>query len=335
MRRAGIECEMISFEQATQIVFENDEYCKQADIVILQRNVFGPVMTKIAYLKAMDKVVAVDLDDAYHLISADTGLPSAEFWRHGIITQPDGKRGVVDPMPIFCLETSVKLSGAVISPSQVILDDWKRFGVKGYYIPNYLDLSLYPLNTPMPYKEPDAIYIGGGGSLGHIISWKGSGVREALAKLMTEDKRVHLMLFGDERVQTIFKDVRPSQVTPMGWVPYASYASKLQMLDLGVIPLSGEYDRRRSYIKPLEYSCLGLPWIATDMEPTQNDDLFGMRVENTAEAWYKALKVAVDNLDIVKEKARDKMQTIREKYSIDNNVPEILKTYERIIRESK
>jgi glycosyltransferase involved in cell wall biosynthesis len=107
------------------------------------------------------------------------------------------------------------------------------------------------------------------------------------------------------------------------------------MLDLGVIPLSGEYDRRRSYIKPLEYSCLGLPWIATDMEPTQNDDLFGMRVENTAEAWYKALKVAVDNLDIVKEKARDKMQMIREKYSIDNNVPEILKTYERIIRESK
>jgi glycosyltransferase involved in cell wall biosynthesis len=335
MRRAGIPCESIDFQVFSNPVYEKDDYIIDADIIILQRNIFGPIVNKVSYLRAMGKTVLVDLDDAYHLMTSETGLEDQSgFWHMGIVTR-DGKKTTINPTPITFLEWGVKLAGAVGTPSKVLCQDWVKFGVRTYYLPNYVDLRFYPLDKRPPYKEPGKIYIGGGGSLGHRLSWTKSGVQEALVRLLGENHNVTLVWTGDEKIQTFFKDIRPSQRVPMGWIPYASYARSLSILDLGIIPLAGEYDRRRSYIKPLEYATMGIPWVGTDMEPNRNKDLGTLVVPNTPEAWYDTLKSAVDNIGTLKQEAVARRQSIRETYSIDARVPEIIKTYEKVIKESK
>lgn len=327
-RRAGIPCEQLHIEQWMDPL--EDEFTKNADLVIFQRNVFGFALNKLLYWRSLGKPIVLDLDDAYDLMKEDTGSPSSSFWEHGVQMDEKGNRTQLNPKPIELLRWGAKIIGAVSSPSQVILDDWKKFGVRTYHLPNYLETDIY--NRVEVYKEKGRIFIGGGGSMGHVKSWRDSGIREALAKICKEDDRLIVVFAGDGRVYGKL-DVSTSHKAPLGWVPPALYNRSLSMFDFGLVPLAGEYDRRRSWIKPAEYAIMGIPWIGSKYEPNENVPS-GQLVINGQEDWYDALKEMIEQLPDRQARAQANIPYVIEKYDIDKNFNKLLATYERIIEES-
>ena len=60
---------------------EADQLCSQADVIVVERNLFGPVLTAIMHWKAQGKGVIANFDDAYHLLPEDN--LSHDFWMDG------------------------------------------------------------------------------------------------------------------------------------------------------------------------------------------------------------------------------------------------------------
>jgi glycosyltransferase involved in cell wall biosynthesis len=329
LRRAGYHVEIMDVEKWKSIDAKKDAASITADLIILQRNAFDVAINKISYWKAMGKAVVVDLDDAYELMTEATGAPSYEFWKYGRVEQ-NGKPATISPKPIEQLKWGVKIAGAVSSPSNVILDDWDKYGVRKYFIPNYLQMDVYKRHPV--HKELGKIYIGGGGSMTHLESWRSSGVTKALQQICKKYPQVMVVVCGDQRVCGTL-GVKATQIAYSGWQPYMLYSKSLSYLDIGLLPLSGEYDRRRSSLKAAEYIIMGIPWIASDLEP-YHDMKCGLVVKNTVEEWFSNMEAIINSLEELKPYVEaDRIEAIKE-FDIDLHVGDLIKTYERIINEN-
>jgi hypothetical protein len=333
--RAGIEADVIRLEEWNARGERATKMTEAADIIFFQRNVFNDTVPTIFYWRSRGKRLVVDLDDAYEQMTEETGCPTFKFWKKGVVEQKqaDGttKEVKLFPQPIDVLKYGVKIASAVSSPSQLICQDWTPY-TKSYWFPNYIDLENYQ-RVPT-YREPGAIYLGWGGSMTHLISWTASGAADAVTQICREDPRLILVLSGDPRIERFF-DIPKKRRMALAWAHQPVFVSRLSFFDIGLIPLHGEYDRRRSWIKAAEYSVMGIPWIGSDMEPTRDGvPETGLRVQNTTEAWYNALKTYVDNIDSIKEAAAASIGKSQAYFSIDANVGNLISLCERIINET-
>ena len=329
----------------------------EADVIVFQRNVIVPeVWHSMDYWRALGKTVLVDLDDHYPNIPASN--PAFAYW----IANSLG----MDPDPIARLRTGLEKADALISPSPVILADWRDV-VPGYWWPNYPRLQEYeklapkrggmdiefgydisdpqkPLLTTKPREGTDGnIYIGWGGSISHVDSFVYSGVLEGLRKVLEEFPNVFFKFCGHEtRLNYLFEAlprvIRQDGVLPRDWPHVVS------SLDIGLAPLDMReasdntgannhgfsYDERRSWLKLVEYLCAGVPFVATDSAPYRPLARFGSLVQNTPEHWYTAIKSVVQSLRWFREDADKSRAYALKHYTIENNARALLDLYEKI-----
>ena len=330
LRRAGHDAHMMRIEEWDKSNEKAIKLTQAADIIFVQRNLFNETLGEVFYWRAKGKVVVADVDDSYKDMTEETGSPSYAYWIKGKIKEGD-KEYILSPTPQEMLTFGAKLCGSLSSPSELICEDWKKI-VRTYWFPNYLDLSLYKRNTNFRH-DPGAIHIGWGGSMTHLVSWIASGAAEAVSQLINENPMIKFVHVGDPRCERLFKIPAKNRLCGV-WIPQPSFGAKLSSFDIGLIPLSGEYDRRRSWIKTAEYSVMGIPWIGTDMEPTRSVDT-GLRVKNTAEDWYKALKLYTENIEAFQDAAAANIEASKERFDIDLHTDELVTLFEKIIKEAK
>ena len=230
-----------------------------ADVMIWQRNVLDtPMYDACDYWRALGKIVIADLDDHYANIPASN--PAYPFWTTNV--------NEMDPIPVERLKEGLRHVDALMSPSQVILDDWKDVA-PGYLWPNYPALGDYqklPRREPgdpdigFDYKmidDPDKpgekkpefvmaersgtvgnIYIGWGGSISHVDSFFYSGVIPALRRLMGERPNVHFKLGGyDDRLNFMFDKLPKGQVVRQRGVDPSHWSQVVASFDIGIAPM--------------------------------------------------------------------------------------------------
>jgi glycosyltransferase involved in cell wall biosynthesis len=234
----------------------------------------------------------------------------------------------MNPIPLEQLAYGLKLVHGLTSPSQVILDDWQHLQSVRRWVPNYYHPRFYR-SKPVPHE---GIIIGWAGSATHLNSWRSSGIAEGLRQVMKKYDNVFLAIGGDKRAFSQV-DVQPARKLFIAGTPYALFHETLSRFDIGVIPLAGEYDRRRSFIKTLEYTAMGIPWAGTDWEPNR-EIRTGTLVANTADAWFDAL----DNL--IANYAERKVEIgankhLAERYDITKNARCIVNAYKDIYSLAK
>lgn len=302
-----------------------------SDLIIIQRNLFLDMMPEVFYWQTRGKSVVVDYDDAYSFMDDETGSPSVDFWKRSILKTDDGKETKLDPSPLDCIKRGSAVCGVVTAPSKLICDDWKDVA-KVIHFPNYIDADLYNIKSHI-FHPADKIFLFWGGSLTHMKSWQRSGAAEAVAKIMKEFKNVDIILVGDSRISK-FINAPTGRKWVLGWSPNATFINRLSVADIGLAPFFGEYDRRRSWIKSLEYTTMGIPWIGSDMEPCWELQSTGRLVKNTVDEWYQAIHHYVTNYDGIKEIARSNIR-IGEALTIQNNGYALEKLMEKLIAEAK
>jgi hypothetical protein len=111
----------------------------------------------------------------------------------------------------------------------------------------------------------------------------------ALGKLCREFPRlqVHLQPAYPEVISAFGKT--GVRFVTGNWQTFETWPKTVGTFDIGVAPLSGEYDRRRSLLKTLEFATAGIPWVATDEAPYKESE-GGLRIPNKSSAWYGALR---------------------------------------------
>lgn len=339
LQRAGHKVNIIHVRQW----MEQSEFCRKvcadADIIHLQRVLITETHNMIRYWRSLGKAVTCDWDDGYRLIHPTNA--AAKFWLDGEVTvNLPGNISYsrkLDEHPIEQFTKGLELCTAGITPSEVLSKSWADTAPT-FVVKNYLDAELY--QTANKQDNSPNIILGWGGSLSHTESFRDSGVEEALQQILQERDNVYLAIIGDERVVKQLP-VPMSKVKFMPYVPWWEWQKVLMWYDIGLAPLAGDYDDRRSSLKVEEYLLSGLPFVASKSpvyEPFWDVDsgrfvqhghdlhTYNERVKD----WYDSTIDVIDNLWHYRELA-EKNIAIGEEYSIDNNVDTIINTYQQII----
>lgn len=328
---------MIDVHGFTEGTEESVEKVKEADLIVIQRLGLANVIPRMMEAQANGKVVVIDLDDAYHFMPPT--VRAYKFWHEGLITVqgPDGKpqQGKMAVSPIEQLEWGIKLAHGMTTPSPTIAKDWEKFNDNTWVVPNYIASQHY-----LPYKKrrqiPEQITIGWGGSHSHFDSWKKTNIVEALRRICANNTRVRIYICGgNKEILGLFKsDDFQGRVVEYKWVPHNEWPRMLSKFDIGLVPLSGRYDARRSWIKTLEYTLMGIPWVGTKAPPTEELGDYGYRVTNSVGGWEKGIQGIIDDLEGARARV-DAGFEVAQRADVTNHTSQLLDIYMDIYKTIK
>jgi len=295
-----------------------DELCADADVIVLQRGAMPPAWDAVRYWRSRGKVVLADIDDGY--IQLPEHHPSFNFWHRRTPAQPNGRPAILD------MAAGLRLVDGLVSPNQLILDDWnKQTAVRTAYLPNYPDLRVYQAKSSRSPADDGTTWIAWGGSASHLQSFTDSGIIYALARVLSKRPQTRLVYCGSDPRPLDAVPLRESQKMHMAWRPYREWPWLLANFDIGLIPLAGPFDDRRSTIKPMEHSLMGVPWIASKSPAYAGLEAYGNFVDNTPDAWAEALAGMIDHGPDEKTLRRARKWALSQ--DIDDHVDGIVNTY--------
>jgi glycosyltransferase involved in cell wall biosynthesis len=315
-----------------QNIPEAQAVLKDADVIVIQRDLWGTTLPLIQYWKDAGKTVIVDFDDAYQYTHPSN--ISYAFWIKGEIqlTYPDGATGsaIMTPPPLEQFRWGLSMCDAVTMPSKVLCKDWSAYA-DTRYLPNYIDAARY---TSVLAQEHEGIIIGWGGSVSHFQSFTESGVLAALKRVCKALPQVKVMICGDKRVADQIT-IPDGQKIFQPFVPVNEWPKVLSNFDIGLAPLQGLYDDRRSWIKVLEYMVMKIPWVASAGAAYQELSEYGRLVKNTPKNWESAILEMVDHLAEAREIARGKSYQYGIAQDVNSNVDAIVNIYQDIVKGRK
>lgn len=313
--------DLIFIDEYTKNTKEKFEKCEKADVIVIQRNAFIPTAIESINWMLEGKRIIVDIDDSYQHMAS--GLHAFKFWHLGIVNTEKGERQL-NYRPLDQLVWSIKLIRYLSSPSEIILGDWEKYDIKTILVPNYIETEKY--RTHMIEDLNGEIHLGWGGSSTHLISFRESGIVNALIRILKKHKNVKLYLTTpDKRVLREFDSVKNS-VTYHDWTTHEKWPELLAKTDIGVIPLAGKYDERRSWIKPLECAVMGIPWLSSYNKSYESIP-GGEFVKNTANWWEEAIDRAISEIKERKQKSLEIAQDM-DRFDVYKQAETIIQTYQ-------
>jgi len=322
--------EAIHINEFVQNTERAQKLVNEADIIIIERNFFGDTLTIMQYWKVRNKNIVAIFDDAYDIMHPQN--PSYPFWTIGELKFKDaqGNEGTtfMKPPPIEQFKWGLNMVKGVQVPSKYLAKDWSKYN-KTYYVHNFLDMHKYMNVRPLYPHPKEEIIVGWCGSMSHYASFHDSGVIQGLVKAARKHPNMKVLIGGDKR---LFDMLEVENKVFQPYVPHPQWVELLKTIDIGLAPLAGEYDKRRSWIKGMEYMALKIPWIATKY-PTY-DELYdyGLMIENGKNSWGDAISDMIVNIDEYRAKAKGEPYDFAVENSAYRKVEEVtIPLYEKLI----
>ena len=272
-----------------------------SEVMLVERELNPDMLRTIRACGA--KRIIVTFDDAYHIIPRE--LERAwNYWR--------GQGHLATFRKVL-----KQVEGAVV-PSRLLADD---YGAD--YLPNYLDPELWP-KTDSPNLENRPIVIGWGGSQGHALTWRDPAFARVLKRITQEFPNVELRIYGAVADNSLQQVNVPFQAQP--WLDFEKWPAEVRQFNIGLAPLNGGYDLRRSNLKLLEYGAAGVPFVATNGGEYRSAP-GGILVSNIAEEWYRALKHLIRNPELRQRLGAAGRKWVEERWFM----PQRVREYERVL----
>jgi hypothetical protein len=315
---------------------ESNDLARAADLIVLQRNLYGPAIARLAYWKAHGKAVVLDIDDSLEdIYPTNSAYP---FWIEGKMLSASGQLASRSGGPALSefLEALPMLHAATM-PSKTLRYRLSKH-LPCYYLPNFPETTHYlmhaervALRTPRP---TDSVIIGWGGSSGHMESFTRSGIIPALHQVLEARPNVTLALQGDPRIGSLFH-LPAGRVIVLPWSDFDAWPKTICSFDIGLAPLAGEFDAYRSWAKVVEYMLCRVPCITSNSPAYADVPTLPSfkRVLNTKSAWTDAL---LDMVDHLADYRAETMVSLAWACSLDvhANVQKILDTYDSILDQA-
>jgi hypothetical protein len=238
-----------------------------ADVIVLQRVTHERMAQAVAVMRAKGITVVVDVDD--DLSSIHPSNPAWQVHRPG--------RG---PHSWHNLALACRTASLVTVSTPALLDVYARHG-RGHVLPNYLPDMYYGL----PREDSD------------VVGWPGSfhshpndpeTIGGAIARLV--DEGASFVMRGDPtgagRAFGLAAD------PPGGPVSVEEWPAAVASLGVGIAPLADtKFNAAKSWLKPLEMSATGVPWVASPRAEYRRLHEMGAGVlADRPRTWYREVK---------------------------------------------
>jgi hypothetical protein len=301
INRSGLHlAHIIDLESFIQMTPEAQKTCVRSDILVIHRYLYGPVLTTIQYWKAREKKVIVDLDLAINYLTPD--MPDYSFWQEGapLVAKP-GKHSSecrIEPVPLEQFKWGLGTVDAATVPSARLANDWSRF-TNIYEIPDFLNTGHYPTHEQTHEGE---VWIGLSHST-HYANFKKSGLAIAMEHICRDYSQVRLVICDPLNGTYAGMKIDPGQIITYSPYFFEEWVRLLLRLDIGLAPVSNDFDLRLSPVNILEFMISKIPWVATRQPAFHPFSRYGLWVQNAPDAWESAILKVMLQLDLYRKKA--------------------------------
>lgn len=281
----------------------------------------------------------VDTSDADVIVGQRVGdansmLSWLKLWRdHKLVWETDDDLWTIDPTNrtaarfytdevLAGIEPAIRVAHMVTVSTPFLADAMRRLNENVVVLPNHVDASL--LEIERPRRGRVTVGWAGGDSHQRDLEMVAPHLRRFFERNPHVD--LHTIGWGSQRAPHEFpKHLRPHVIpNPLhamkvpyrhtGWSPDVTDYYKTIDFDIGLAPLiDSRFNRSKSAIKALEYAVLGIPVIASDVEPYREfvvDGVTGFLIRYEHE-WAARLRDLVHDDDMraemgaaAKERAR-------------------------------
>lgn len=305
--RIGIPAKYLSRRKHEIVMCYVDDldFSNVPEVVLVERNLSTRYVDQLKM--AGVKRIVVTFDDHYGLIRPTQA--AYEYWK---LRWADFK-------------LALTMCNLACVPSNQLVNDFSSY-CKMEYLPNYLDPEIWmtpEVAIPNPERK---IIIGWGGSTGHLESWRDSGILEGIEAVQHTYPSVLLRVYtgGGEIEDMLY--AHNIRFERMPWVKFKNWPAHVRSMDIGLAPLAGPYDQRRSNLKVLEFALSKVPFVCSKEPPY--DHTVGSYYARNARDWAYALSRIIEQL--ISGKTPDDLEASQQwalGYMIDKHIDQ----YERIL----
>lgn len=238
-----------------------------ADVVVMQRVTHGLMAQAVGVMRAKGVTVVIDVDD--DLSSIHPSNPAWAVHRPG-----DG------PHSWHNLALACRNASLVTVSTPALLDVYARHG-RGHVLPNYLPDQYYGL----PRTDSDVI---GWPASFHSHPNDAEPVGGAVARLV--DEGAEFVMRGDSAGAGRAFGLAADPVG--GGVSIEEWPAAVAALGVGIAPLADtKFNSAKSFLKPMEMSACGVPWVASPRAEYARLHKMGAGVlADRPRVWYRELK---------------------------------------------
>jgi hypothetical protein len=262
------------------------------DVMVFQRVSHRFLTQAVPFLREQGVAVVIDIDDDLARVHPSNPAYTALHPKNEYRPRPDGQpsRHSWHNLQAACRDaTLVTCSTPALAA---------RYGAHGRarVIRNYLPEHYYST----PHEDSDLL-----GWPAAIASHPGdpSATGGAIARLISEGRRFHIV--GDPAGVAAAFGVPMAEITGISGVNIYDWPVEVSKLGVGIAPLEDSaFNAAKSWLKPLEMSALGIPWVASPRVEYGRLNAMGagIMVENSRR-WYRELSRLLDSPELRAEVA--------------------------------
>jgi glycosyltransferase involved in cell wall biosynthesis len=285
-----------------QIVFQED--ITFSDVVVFQRqvdiNVYNSVVKKI---QCQGKVVIYEVDD----------------FLHGILKSSPVYADMQPGTPTYTGMTHwLKHVDGVTVTREELRKRYLQYNDNIYVLPNFMDFAIW--NKYKKIENKDKIIIGWAGSQTHYDDL--IYCLDAVAQIVEKYPNVYFKMVG--YCPENFKRRLGSKLIEGTTEEFLTFPKVLQDFDIGLAPLMDcPFNECKSNIKVLEYSCLGIPTVASPVGPYKDTIIHGhnglIAKKNKFSAWTKCIESLIEDERYRKKMGQDAREFVKEYFDIKYN----------------
>ncbi len=250
------------------------------------------------------------------------------LWRRLCIqVLPRAQQTKIEPVPLEQFKWGLSLIDAAVVSSMRLVVDWSPFA-NVYEIPDYLNTDQYPA-----YKQAhERIWIGLANGA-RFTSIKNSGLLTALENICLKYPQVQVILIGSDNNNNPLLNIDPSQMVLQPSNLFNEWVNILLKVDLGLIPIYGDYDLGLGRINLLEFMVSKIPWIASSQPAFREFSRFGRLVANSSDAWETAILKVMDNINDLQLWAAGEPFLFALSQDVNENIDKVLKLFTYILNQ--
>lgn len=229
------------------------------------------------------------------------------------------------PVNLDSIRHCIETASAVTVSTDVLAERMSKINPNVYVLKNYIDEAMLDIQRP----QRDRLTIGWAGAESHLRDIDSCAY--GLKRIMDWHKDIDLHFIGAD-LRFLIKSPRPIRWTKFNTDTFGWYKSI--DFDIGIAPLVPTvFAAAKSHIKALEYAALGIPVVASDVEPYRDfviDGVTGFLVKRDHE-WARRLNELVND-DAMRTEMGAKARELASQWVIQKHWQEWEAVYREIAR---
>jgi glycosyltransferase involved in cell wall biosynthesis len=235
-----------------QAKYEMEESDTDADIIFIQRTSNEQIYKNCVFMQNKGCVIVYDIDD--DLFNLDK-----ENFMHDYFADDTIRNNY---------EQFLRIADLVTVSTEPLKELYSAYNKNISIVPNYLDfINFDKWFLEKPVREEDGITtIGWAGSPSHKVDI--DVIEDALINVLNKYPDVRLKGLGWNFTENVKWDSLRNRIKFIGYNLPDKFAVEMKDFDIAIAPLADtKFNRSKSNLKYLEYSALGIPAVASDVEP--------------------------------------------------------------------